>query len=209
MKLYYSQTPNALRACTVAKYLNAPVEFIQMDLAKGQHKQPDYLAINPNGKVPALTDGDFCLWEAPAIMAYIAQKQRSDLWPGEPAGQIETLKWINWDTAHFSRHAGRLWFQNFLKPMIGHGDPDPAEIEDATGYFVQFAAILNDQLAARPYLTGENMSIADFAVATYLALSEQARLPLDGLDHVERWSGTMMKIDALRDPWPAAPGSFG
>jgi glutathione S-transferase len=52
MKLYYSDTTNPRKACAVARYLNSPVEFVHIDLAKGEHKTPDYLAINPNGKVP-------------------------------------------------------------------------------------------------------------------------------------------------------------
>ena len=81
MKLYYSDTLNPRKACAVARYLNSPVEFVHVDLAKGEHKTPDYLAINPNGKVPALTDGDLKIWESNAIMCHLARKAGSDLWP--------------------------------------------------------------------------------------------------------------------------------
>jgi hypothetical protein len=57
MKLYYFETPNAGKACAVARYLNAPVEFVRVDLTKGEHRTPAFLAINPNGKMPALEDG--------------------------------------------------------------------------------------------------------------------------------------------------------
>ena len=133
MKLYYSKTPNPYKACAVAKYLNAPVEFVPVNLGLGEHKQPDFLAVNPNGKTPALEDGDVRLWEAHAIMAYLAQKAGSDLWPLDPLQQTEVLKWLNWDTAHFSRHAGRIWFQNYFKGVIGAGGSD--EVEDAMGLF--------------------------------------------------------------------------
>ena len=58
MKLYYFETINGQKVCAVAKYLDAPVEYVHVDLAKGEHKTPAYLAINPNGKIPALVDGD-------------------------------------------------------------------------------------------------------------------------------------------------------
>ena len=81
MKLYYFDVLNPRKACAVARYLNAPIEYVYLDPAKGEHKTPQYLAINPNGKVPALTDGDLKLWESNAIMCHLAQKAGSDLWP--------------------------------------------------------------------------------------------------------------------------------
>src|SRR5262249_34926569 len=81
MKLYYSETLNPRKVCAVAKYLNAPVEFVHVDLRQGEQRKPPFLAINPNGKVPALEDGDTKLWESNAIMAYLAHAAGSDLWP--------------------------------------------------------------------------------------------------------------------------------
>ena len=68
MKLFYEQTINPRKACVVARYLNSPVDYVHIDLSKGENRTPEYLAINPNGKVPALEDGDLKLWEANAIM---------------------------------------------------------------------------------------------------------------------------------------------
>ena len=58
MKLFYEQTINPRKACVVARYLNSPVDYVHIDLSKGENRTPEYLAINPNGKVPALEDGD-------------------------------------------------------------------------------------------------------------------------------------------------------
>ncbi len=203
MKLYYFETPNPRKPCAVAKHLGSPVEFVKVDLTKGGQKDPAFLAVNPNGKVPALQDGDVKLWESHAIMAYLAHKAGSDLWPSDPVKQIEILKWLNWDTAHFSRHAGRLLFNNFIKPKFGLGEPDQAEIEDATGYFEQFAAVLNNHLKGRKYIVGDKLTIADFGVASFLPSAEQAKLPLDGCDEIDRWHNSLMELDAWREPWPA------
>ncbi len=110
MKLYYFETPNTRKPCAVAKYLGSPVEFVLLDPAKQEHKTPEFLAINPNGKVPALKDGEAKLWESSAIMCYLADKAGSDLWPKDER-QIDIIRWFSWDTAHFSRHAGTLFFQ--------------------------------------------------------------------------------------------------
>jgi len=202
MQLYYSQTPNPRKACAVAKYCGLDLDYIHVDLGKGEHKQPAYLAINPNGKVPALADGDLHFWEANAIMAYIAHKAGSDVWPTDAVEQIEVMKWLNWDTAHFSRHASRLWFQRFLKAAVGAGEPDAAEIEEANGYFLQFAGVLNDCLAGRAYLVADRLTIADFGVAAYMPLADQAELPLDGFAEIRRWADSLMELAAWREPWP-------
>ncbi len=70
MKLYYSDILSARKACAVARYLKSPVEFVYLELPKGEQQAPAYIAINPNGKVPTLSDGQQTLWEADAIMLY-------------------------------------------------------------------------------------------------------------------------------------------
>ncbi len=133
---------------------------------------------------------------------YLAQKAGSDLWPSDPLQQVEVLKWLNWDTAHFSRHAGRIWFQNFFKGVIGAGEPDLAEVEEAIGFFHQFAGVLNDHLKGRDYLVGDRLTIADFGVATFMPWAEQAGLPLENYPEITRWAQRMNGIDAWRNPWP-------
>jgi len=203
MKLYYFETPNARKACVVAKYLGSPVEFVRIDLGKGAQKAPEFLALNPNGRVPTLEDGDVTIWESPAIMIYLTQKAGSTLWPADMVSQANCVRWINWDTAHFSRHGSRLFWERVIKPMFDLGEPDQGEIDDATGYFTQFAGVLNDHLAGRDYLVGDQLSVADFHVASILSVAEPSQLPLDGFDEIKRWNDKLMEIPACRDPFPA------
>jgi glutathione S-transferase len=203
MKLYYFETPNARKPCAVAKHLNSPVEFVRIDLSKGEHQAPEYLAINPNGKVPALSDGEVRLWEGHAIMAYLADKAGSDLWPKDSAKQIDILRWLNWDTAHFSRHAGTLFFQHYIKAAFGMGEPDAAAVEEATGFFKRFASILDNHLKGRTFLVGDNLTIADFGVACMLPTAQEAQLPLGEFTQVRRWHDGLMQLPAWKDPYPA------
>ena len=203
MKLYYFETPNAQKPCAVAKHVGSPVEFVRIDLAKGEQQRPDFLAVNPNGKIPALHDGDTKLWESHAIMCYLAHKAGSDIWPTDPAKQIDIIRWLNWDTAHFSRHAGTLLFQRYIKPAFGLGDPNDDAIEEATGFFHQFAGVLNEHLKGRKYLVADALTIADFGVAAFLPMAEQAQLPMDKYDEINRWHGAMMELPAWEKPFPA------
>ncbi|MGH8080452.1 MAG: glutathione S-transferase family protein [Lysobacter sp.] len=204
MQLYYCETPSARLACAAARHLDAPVELIHIDLKLGEQRHPDYLALNPNGKVPTLVHGDTVLWEAPAIVCYLAQVTGSPLWPAEPAAQIEVLRWINWSTAHFTRHAGVLFVERVIKSAFGIGEPSAAALEEATKYFRQFGKVLNAHLDGRRYLLGEPLSAADFVAASILPWSQAAQLPLQDFPHIVDWYGRLEALPGWRDPYPAA-----
>jgi len=91
MKLYYSDILSARKACAVATYLKSPVEFIYLDLPKGEQQAPSYLAINPNGKVPTLVEREHILWEADAVICRLAEIAGSGLWPHDER-QIEIIR---------------------------------------------------------------------------------------------------------------------
>jgi glutathione S-transferase len=203
MKLYYFETPNPRKPCAVARYLDAPVEYVRVDLTKGEHRTPAFLAINPNGKVPALEDGDVRLWESAAIMCYLADKAGSSLWPKD-ARQIDVIRWLSWDALHFSRHAGTLFFQRVVKPRFGLGDPDLAAIDEATGFFRQFAGVLESHLEGKAYLVGDGLTVADFAVGCLLPHAREAMLPLDGFPAIRRWYAQLEQLPAWREPFPTA-----
>lgn len=203
MKLYYFETINPQKACAVAKYLDAPVEFVHVDLAKGEHKTPQYLAINPNGKVPAFEDGDTKLWEGNAIMCHLARTAKSDLWPSNPEKQIDVVKWLTWNSEHFTRHAGSLYFNYIIKPKFGLGECDTKAVDEATGFFKQFAAVLDDHLASRTFLLGDHLTVADFAVSVTLPYADRIKLPLEGFRNIGRWKSVLEEIPAWRDPFPA------
>ena len=93
MKLYYAETINPRKVCAVARYLEVPVEFVRMDLRDRETRTPEFLALNPNGKVPLLQDGEHCLWESNAIMCRLSDLAGADLWPRDQR-QIDVLRWL-------------------------------------------------------------------------------------------------------------------
>lgn len=202
MKLYYFETANSRKPCAVAKHLGLLVAYVRIDLSKGEHKQPGYLAINPNGKVPALEDGALKLWEASAIMCYLAEKAGSDLWPTNPMQRIEVMRWLSWDAAHFSRHAGSIFFENMIKPTFGMGPTDAAIVKEATANFMQFAAVLDEHLSRNAYVAGPNLTIADFTLAAFLPNAAEAKIPLEPFAHIRRWYGQLDALPAWREPFP-------
>jgi glutathione S-transferase len=202
MKLYYFESLNPRKACAVAKHLGSPVELVRVDLSKGENKTPAYLAINPNGKVPALVDGDTRLWEANAIMAHLALAAGSDLWPRDDRRQIELTRWLSWDANHFTRHAATLVFQNVVKVQFLGGEPDAKAVEEATGFFRQFAAVLDEHLRGRKYVLGDTLSIADFALAAALPRADEAKIPVKEFKEIVRWHDRLCELPAWRQPFP-------
>jgi glutathione S-transferase len=205
MKLYYAETLNPRKACAVAKYLGSPIEFVRLELLKGEHKQPAYLAKNPNGRVPTLEVSDeLSIWEADAIMAYLARFAGSELLP-EGDKQIEVMRWLSWGTQHFTRHTGQHYFEYVIKPWAGgaFGPTNPAAAEEATKQFRPNAAVLNEHLAGRKYLLGDRLTIADFAVAITLPYAKKAKIPLDEFPNVARWHDRLNEMPAWREPFPA------
>jgi glutathione S-transferase len=204
MKLYYFETLNPRKACAVARYLGSPVEFVRIDLGKGENRTPEYLAINPNGKVPALEDGDLKLWEANAIMCHLAAFDGSDLWPQKAQQQTDVVRWLSWNSEHFTRHAGELYFQHIIKPRFNLGGVDSAAVKEAAGYVRKYAGILDEHLSGRKYLVGDALTVADFAIAITLPYAEQAHIPLAEFPNVVRWHDRLNELPAWREPFPQA-----
>ena len=102
MKLYDAQVNvNSRKIFAVARELDLPIELMRLDMMAGEHKRPEFLKLNPNGKVPTLVDGSFAVWESNAIMLYLVQKHgKSKLLPTELKARAEVDQWLFWQTAH-------------------------------------------------------------------------------------------------------------
>lgn len=201
MKLYYCDVLMPRKACAVARYLNAPVEFVYLDLAKREHKAPDYLKLNPNGKVPTLADGERSIWEADAILCTLAQMTKSDLWP-QGGKQIEVMRWLSWNAYQFDPGASALYFEHIIKARFNIGPPNEAEVAKAQETFRTYGAILNDHLKARKWLLDDQLTIADFSVAVTLPYAEKANIPLFEFPEMRRWHDQLNELDAWRNPFP-------
>lgn len=146
----------------------------------------------------------FCsrvLWEADAIMCYLAARCDSDLWPQDNR-QIEVMRWLSWNSQHFYPYGGALYFEHIIKPRFGLGEPDPESVEQAMKQFRQFAAVLDQHLAQRRWLVDDTLTVADFAVAVALPFADKAHIPLADFPAVERWHEQMNELDGWREPFP-------
>lgn len=204
MKIYWFETVNPRKVCSVAKYLGVEAEYEYVDLKQGAHKQADFLDINPNGRVPALVDGDLRLWESAAICVYLAGTARSSLWPVEDVrAQADILKSVSFHVAHVLPTFGPFYFEHYVKPLIGLGAPDEAKLAALGSQFHAVARVLDGMLDGRAHLACGRLTIADFIMGALLPDWQQQAMPLADYRNVRRWlDETLMPIEAFRAPWP-------
>jgi glutathione S-transferase len=153
----------------------------------GENSSAEFLAVNPNGKVPVLRDGDVVLWESNAIMAYLADKHGdTPLWPRDPARRAHVAKWQLWQTGHLSPAADGLMFEYVVKPMMKQ-EPDAALCDRLLRSFHRWAAVMDGELAKSEWLANGTFSCADISVATALLYARSARLPIEDHPRVGAW----------------------
>jgi glutathione S-transferase len=200
MKLYMTPlSPNVRRVRITAAMLQIQLQEIHLDFSKGEHKQPDYLAINPNGAVPTLVDGDFALTESRAIMYYLAAKKpQSGLVPRDEPGRADLARWQFWDASHFSPQLGTLTFEKIIKPMMGLGEPRQDKIEEAFVNLRRFCAVLDQRLNGKEYLVGDVLTIADLTVASSLMYADRTDVPLADFPNIRSWFSGISHLDAWK-----------
>ena len=207
MKLYtHPLSSNGRRARLVARHLDLTLDEELVDLAKGAHRKPAYLALNPNGKVPTLVDGDLKLSECYAIMIYLSEKSgKLDLYPSSLPERTEVHRWLFWCANEWSPNLRQRNFELLVKPMLGLGSPDAARVQEAETQFKQHARILDNHLADRKHVLGAQLSLADYALAPSLAMTGPAALSLVDFPNLQRWFIAIEQLPA----WTATATAAG
>jgi glutathione S-transferase len=203
MKLYeFPLSPNARKVRSVALELDIPLTQVAVDIFKGEQKTPEYLAKNPNGKVPLLEDEGLFLWESNAIVCYLASKRpERGLLPAEPRARAEVDRWLFWQTAHFGPAVGKIAFERIVKQLQKLGPPDPQVLEAAMPELNRLLGILDRHLATREYVAGP-LSIADFALAAFLSLREPAGIDISGFPSLAAWLGRVESRESWKRSAP-------
>lgn len=200
MKLYYHPISQNCRRVLATIYENGlDLELEEVDLLQGAHRQPEYLAINPNGKVPTLVDGDFKLWESTAIMQYLSQD--SPLWPPSKV-RYDIIRWQCWAIAHFGHAIGKVVGERLVKKVFGGGEPDEAVVAAGLEEFERFATVLNGHLEGRDWLVGDGLTLADFSVAAELTYAPAVNIGLEPYPHIARWYAAISERDAWKRSAP-------
>jgi glutathione S-transferase len=173
------------------------VELVKVDLGKGEQRAPEYLRINPNGRVPTLVDEGLVLWESHAIMQYLADGTPGQrLYPVERQPRADVNRWLFWNASHFGPAIGILNRERWVKRLIGLGDPDPREVARGEELFTAFARVLDAHLGGKEWIARGQLTLADLAVASELSTAVPAKLPMTGFANLQAWLARVQTRDA-------------
>ncbi len=199
MRLYHHPfSANARKVVMTVLHTGLPVELVQVDLSKGEQRSPDFLALNPNGRVPVLETEAGPLFESNAILVALARAAGGTLLGNGPTEELQVLQWLFWESCHFGRANGDLTWERVIKPNFTGQPTDPNLAAQAEERFRVFARTLDQALARAaekgPYLLGETLTVADLALAAGLGMAGPAQIPVGDFPHVAAW---FVRIQAL------------
>src|ERR1700751_6120930 len=157
MKLYHFPSPNPQKITFALHELELECEIVPVDLTKGEQRKPEFLALDPFGRVPVLVDGDLKLWESHAILAYLGDKT-GKLWPATAAGRADALRWLFFLSGHISPSATDLVFNRIASKVLGiPGDQDAIARAEKT--LPGVIGIVEGQLARGRWMLGNEFSL--------------------------------------------------
>ena len=181
--LYTAPTPNGWKASIALEEMKLPYNVIQLSLSEGDQKKPDFLKINPNGRIPAIVDrdeGDFAVFESGAILIYLAEKT-GQLLPTDMKKRSEVMQWL-------------MFQMGGVGPMQGQANVfhrySPEKIQSVIDRYQnetrRLFEVLDTRLKDREYLCDE-YSIADIANWAWVRIHEWSGINVEGLDNLNRW----------------------
>lgn len=178
----------------VANALGIPYEYKRINLAKGEHKKPDYLKLHPAGKVPAIQDEDFVLFESNAIIKYLAQKESSELYPKNLTEQAIIDQWMDFCAIHVNQGMGRVFFNRVLYQAVG-AEKDERSLQDGLNFLANFIPVLESQLQTHEFLAGSKLSLADFCLLATLDPAEVSQVSLETYPKLQAWRKKLQAKD--------------
>lgn len=203
MKLYYFPSPNPQKVQFALNELKIECEIVPVDLSKSEQRKPEFLALNPFGRVPVLADGDLTLWESHAILAYLGEKT-GKLWPNSAAGRADALRWLFFLSTHISPPATDLAYNRIAVKLRGlPGDQDA--IARGEKNLPGVIGILEGHLADSKWLMGREFSLPDCAYGPVLNVIEKAGFSFSQFPKVTAYLGEIRSRQAWKET-PKLPG---
>ena len=191
LTVYAAPMSSAIPVVHAIEELQIPHELVLVDLQAGDQRKADFLALNPNGKVPTLVVDGTPMFEALAILQWLGDRYGVErgLWPAAEAPErLEALSWSTWMYVSFSSTFKRL---NIAK---GQDELVHRELQD-------MLAILDRRLVSRDHLVGDQFTLVDLIVASGVAYAAFVGVSTKGHDNVERWLAAFQQRPAYQKAW--------
>jgi glutathione S-transferase len=187
-------TINSRKVLAGLELLGTPYEIKHVNYFTGDHKKPEYLALNPNGRLPTAKDGDFTLWESGAILQYAADISGSDRhYPKDLKRRADVNRWLLWEASLWQPSCYVFFIENTVKPLM-KAPTDQALLDKEMPNWRMLAGILDTRLANSKWLVGDHVTIADIAVAAPIHMHKRQGLPIDDFPNLKRWITEVEKL---------------
>lgn len=196
VKLYGPKRGSAARCHVLAKEIGLEYEGISIDLGKGEQNSPEYLKLNPNGKVPSLVDGDFVLWESAAINNYLASRYKPELLGDSIEDKALIDQWSYWGMLEIQPHIHRIGFQKFRVP---DDQRDENAIQEAVNALPGVLKILDEHLSDREYMLGDRFTLADINLGTVVMGTQRIEFDLSDYSNINRWMQMILKRPSFKE----------
>ncbi|MGE6743252.1 glutathione S-transferase family protein [Allorhizobium pseudoryzae] len=185
-------TPNSVKVLIALEELELPYALKPVNVRKGDQKSEAFLALNPNGKVPVLSDDGFVLTESAAILVYLAEKT-GKLLPPDGVARARVFEQLFFHASGLSPAFGNAGF-------FKRSSPEPQPIVEArfTTEAERLLGLLDANLASQSFMAGEEFTIADIAHFGWMWRLQFPGLTLDGRPHLSRWFATVTARPAVR-----------
>ena len=174
MRLYEFAPTRSIRARWTLQELGVDFEALTVNLVEGEGRAPEFLKINPAGKLPALVDGDVVLTESVAIVLYLADKYpQKKLAPADLRQRAELNRWLLFTATELEQPLWRIARNTFLYP---EAERQPKDVELARRDFRQMAAVMESHMRGREYVVGDSVTVGDFVLAYTLDWANEESL---------------------------------
>jgi glutathione S-transferase len=194
--LYGAMASRAHRTVWMLKELGLPFEHVPTPFNDGSTRRPEFLALNPNGRVPVLDDDGFLIHESMAINLYLARKQGGPLAPVGLHEEALATQWSFWVVTEIEKP---LLLAAANRRLFPYGQRDEEQAQAALAKLERPLRVLDAHLARHPHLLGERFTVADLNVATVMDLAPQCGIALDAWPHAQAWHRRCLARPAAAD----------
>lgn len=184
IKVYGVAASRAFRSLWMLEELGVEYEHVPTHFADGGTRTPEFLAINPNGHIPAIVDGDLVLWESMAINLYLARKYGGALWPKGVQDEARATQWSFWAMTEVEPPLLDVLFHRMFLP---EAERDAAKADEGEQRLQAPLAVLEGALDGRRYLLGSDFTVADLNVASVSSWVRFCGVDLSSYPNVSRY----------------------
>ncbi|HZR83942.1 MAG TPA: glutathione S-transferase family protein [Candidatus Binatia bacterium] len=205
---------NGRKVLAAGRHLGLAVDVRIVDVYRGEGRSPEYLALHPLGKIPALVDGDLVLWESNAILMYLSERHAGfRLWSRDPAERADIARWLFWEASEWQPALAQIlagFVGRLVVPQMAA--LPPVDVDWADARFRRVAGFLEGHLDGRQYVagSGRDLTLADLSVAGMMTYARAAGFPSTAFPALAAWYARIEALEAWQataaGPW-RGPGA--